>query len=137
MEAGNPIPSIIVVKNARTAIDKTFELVIKLKENVAKSITVDYNPFIVENNDGSAPQRKEVHLPKQTPTALGWNEGNINQYYVDGMTGAYPFAIDIPRLNWELVTEGVAIGSKNGEYPLFRNWADSFGGVNTDWYDHK
>ena len=137
LEAGNPIPSIIVVKNARTAIDKTFELVIKLKENVAKSITVDYNPFIVENNDGSAPQRKEVHLPKQTPTALGWNEGNINQYYVDGMTGAYPFAIDIPRLNWELVTEGVAIGSKNGEYPLFRNWADSFGGVNTDWYDHK
>ncbi len=137
LEAGNPIPSIIVVKNARTAIGKTFELVIKLKENVVKSITVDYNPFIVENNDGSAPQRKEVHLPKQTPTALGWNEGNINQYYVDGMTGAYPFAIDIPILNWELVTEGIAIGSKNGEYPTFRNWADSFGKTHTDWYNHK
>lgn len=138
LEAGNAVPSIIVTKNARTAIGKTFELVIKLKENTVKDMEgIEYNPFIVENNDGSAPQRKEVHLPKQTPTALGWNEGNINQYYVDGMTGAYPFAIDIPRLNWELVTEGVAIGSKDGEYPLFRNWADSFGGVNTDWYDHK
>ena len=53
------------------------------------------------------------------------------------MTGAYPFAIDIPVLNWEQVTESVAIGSKNGEYPTFRNWADSNGQTHTDWYNHK
>ena len=138
LEAGNAVPSIIVTKNARTAIGKTFELVIKLKENTVKDMEgIEYNPFIVENNDGSASKRKEVHLPKQTPTALGWNEGNINQYYVDGISGAYPFAIDIPVLNWKQVTESVAIGSKNGEYPTFRNWADSNGQTHTDWYNHK
>ncbi len=134
----NPNPSIIVATNARTAIGNTYTVLFTLKKNnTLDETTVDYNPFIVENNDGSAPQRKEVHLPKQTPTSLGWNEGNINQYYVDGWTGAYPFAIDIPKLNWELVTEGIAIGSKNGEYPTFRNWADSNGQTYTDWYNHK
>ena len=138
LEVNNPIPSIIVATNARAVIGKTFAMAITLKKNnTLDESKIVYNPFIVENNDGSASKRKEVHLPKQTPTALGWNEGNINQYYVDGMTGAYPFAIDIPVLNWEQVTESVAIGSKNGEYPTFRNWADSNGQTHTDWYNHK
>lgn len=137
LEVGNPVPSVIVATNARTAIGKTFELVIKLKQNNTLDIdNLEYNPFIVENNDGSAKGRYEVHLPKYTPTALGWNGTNINQYYVDGKNGLYPFAIDIPIWNWTLISESVAIGNE-GEYPNFINWAESNGVNNKDWYLYK
>ena len=51
-------------------------------------------------------------------------------YYID-RDGAYPFAIDIPMLNFIPVTETHNIDT---EYPYFKNWADSWGSKSTDWY---
>lgn len=136
-EAGNPNPSFIVTTNARAAIGQTYTLTLKLKaNNKFDKDKLVYNPFIVENSDGSASNRKEVHLPKYSPTALGLNDESINQYYVDGMNGLYPFAIDLPIKNWTLVTEQVTIGNAN-EYPFFINWAESKGVNHKDWYLHK
>lgn len=47
--------------------------------------------------------------------------------------GAYPFAIDIPILNFISVTEKKSIDT---EYPNFKAWADSKGEKYTDWYNN-
>ena len=52
--------------------------------------------------------------------------------YID-KEGAYPFAIDIPILNFISVTEKKSIDT---EYPNFKAWADSKGEKYTDWYNN-
>lgn len=135
-EAGNTLPSVIVCPNAREAVGtdtKTIE--IEFEDNKVKSFSfAQLNPFIVVNNDGSASGRTEVHLPKRSPTSLAaqlGEEGMINQYYVEGKEGNYPFAIDIPKKDFVPVTETVAI---DAEYPDFAGWVQSSGTSYVDWY---
>lgn len=54
-------------------------------------------------------------------------------YYIDRQ-GAYPFAIDIPILNFKSVTESHRIDS---EYPDFSKWAESKGTKYTNWYTNN
>ncbi len=79
--------------------------------------------------------RTEVHLPKHEATSLAdlsLAGTQKDAYYID-KEGAYPFAIDIPILNFISVTEKKSIDT---EYPNFKAWADSKGEKYTDWYNN-
>lgn len=98
----------------------------------------NYNPFVVVNYKEGMRLRREVHLPKMKPTS--WANASLvgtgdDAYYVD-KEGAFPFAIDIPVIGLEIVTEGESIGQPE-EYPYFAEWAQSYGKKHTDWYQMK
>ena len=138
-ETGNQWPSVIVCPDARQAKleGKKFLWNVKFVPEVVKpSVAIQklFNPFIVINNNGSASNRKEVHLPKFKTTSLGFSDLNINQYYVDGTTGTHSFAFDIPVHNYNVVTERVTIDE---EYPNFKLWVESNGKQHTNWFATK
>lgn len=138
-EAGNNVPSLIICSDARQAKaeDKKYLWEVKfVAETVKPSVAIQkfFNPFIVINNNGTASNRKEVHLPKYKTTSLGFSDLNINQYYVDGTTGKHSFAFDIPTHNYNVVTERVTIDE---EYPNFKLWVESNGKKYTDWFVTK
>ena len=92
-----------------------------------------YNPYIIVKYAAGQQNRTEVHLPKYSPTSYADKSligSSKDVYYID-RDGAYPFAIDIPMLNFIPVTETHNIDT---EYPYFKNWADSWGSKSTDWY---
>lgn len=106
------------------------------QNSVDKSLLVPpYNPFIITNNAN----RKEVHLPKKTPTSLAdmsmfgkYDDESVpekNLYYVS--SDAYPFAIDIPTLNYKVPAEKQRI---DVVYPKFNNWVATQGAEDADWY---
>ena len=92
-----------------------------------------YNPYIIVKYAEGQRSRTEVHLPKHEATSfadLSLIGSGKDAYYVD-KAGAYPFAIDIPIVNFIPVTEKSSIDT---EYPYFKAWADSKGKEYTDWY---
>lgn len=137
-ETGNTAhPSMIVCSNVKNAQESVKTVTVEFGENEVTTFSAkQINPFIVVNGDGTAADRTEVHLPKYRPTALAapLGEGNINQYYIEGREGNYPFAIDIPVKGFEVVTETVAIDK---EYTDFSKWVESNGTSYTDWYLNK
>lgn len=109
-------------------ITRTFEKATFNKENLKI-----YNPYIIVKYAAGQQNRTEVHLPKYSPTSYADKSligSSKDVYYID-RDGAYPFAIDIPMLNFIPVTETHNIDT---EYPYFKNWADSWGSKSTDWY---
>lgn len=66
-----------------------------------------YNPYIIVKYAEGQKGRTEVHLPKHEATSLAdlsLAGTQKDAYYID-KEGAYPFAIDIPILNFISVTE--------------------------------
>lgn len=132
---------IIVFPNTKAIAEqnKTFSVVREFNTPLNKvTYKKNYNPFIVIDYKDGAKNRTEVHLPKHA--ASSWANSVLNgtaddAYYVH-KEGQFPFAIDLPVINLEQVTERMPIGSEN-EYPKFTKWAESFGKENTDWYLFK
>ena len=130
----------IFFDNIRQSVGKTLKLVREFSNDVDK-LTYDdsFNPFIVISYEPGVKNRKEVHLPNNTPSP--WiNQDLIGQgqdmYFLD-KGGKYSFAIELFDVtNWEVVTENSIIGSAN-EYPEYINWVESFGQNNKDWYKYK
>ena len=133
----NETSSIIVFPSVKQAvkgkvgtctITRTFEKASFEKENLK-----GYNPYIIVKYAAGQEGRTEVHLPKYAPTSyadmslIGSGE---DAYYID-REGVYPFAIDIPMLDFIPVTETHNIDT---EYPYFKEWAVSKGSKYTDWY---
>jgi LruC domain-containing protein len=130
----------ILFSDARKEIGKTFTVTRTFYEGSYPSYASyqrDYNPFIVSAYTAGMKDRTEIHLPKSAATSWASAEtGGENAFYVD-KTGVYPFSIDIYQVvGLEQVTEMKMIGSE-GEYPLFKGWAQSKGVENTDWYLYK
>lgn len=102
-----------------------------------------FNPFIIVNKEKSwlEQDRIEVHLPKYAPTSKGnsslFNTGDDassgSNYYV--REGNYPFAINLLGVSSDFVVpeEQKAV---DVTYPDFKDWVDSDGGKNKDWYLH-
>lgn len=131
--------SIILFPNAKTAVTagKTYTVTRTFGANntFSKDDLKDYNPYIIVNYVVGQRQRTEVHLPKHNATSFADAAligSKDDAYYID-RKGNYPFAIDIPKLNFIPVTETKRIDS---EYPDFSKWAESKGTSYTDWYDN-
>lgn len=145
-EAGQNLPTYIVFSNAKAAVQAGGSYTItrefgthplKYATTDAATIMAQYNPFILPQYEKGNQSRREVHLPKYKGTGFADESlaGTANDaYYVD-RTGAYPFAIHLPIINFRPATEKIRIDSDD-EYPAFRKWADSFGSEAQDWYLH-
>jgi LruC domain-containing protein len=128
--------SVIFFENSKQAIGKTYTLVREFADaTLAKKDLKSLNPFIIVNYEAGNTKRVEVHLPKHVATAFADSSLNYtadDAYYIK-KDGKYPFAIDLPVVNFKVVTESLRIDSAS-EYPDFRAWADSNGATNGDWY---
>lgn len=132
----NETSSVIVFPDVKQNINQTYTIIRTFDTNSTfkKEDLKQYNPYIIVKYDGNS-KRTEVHLPKYSATSMadialiGSEE---DAYYID-RAGSYPFAIDIPKLNFKTVTETHRIDS---EYPEFAKWAESKGTKHTDWYNN-
>lgn len=127
--------SIIVCPNVKQAIQKVYTITREFTGgSFNKKDLKSYNPYIIVKYAEGQKGRTEVHLPKHEATSLAdlsLAGTQKDAYYID-KEGAYPFAIDIPILNFISVTEKKSIDT---EYPNFKAWADSKGEKYTDWYN--
>ena len=133
--------SFIVFADARMVagqefvITRTFDMGTTFNKDELKA----YNPFILPGYVAGSKSRAEVHLPKHPGTAYADPSlvgRGADAYYID-REGKYPFAIDIPTLDFVLVTENKTIGSAN-EYPRFNDWVENGCGEKyRDWYLNK
>lgn len=128
--------SIIVCPNVKQAIQKVYTITREFTgSSFNKKDLKSYNPYIIVKYAEGQKGRTEVHLPKHEATSLAdlsLAGTQKDAYYID-KEGAYPFAIDIPILNFISVTEKKSIDT---EYPNFKAWADSKGEKYTDWYNN-
>ncbi len=131
--------SIIVFPNAKTVQKQSYQIIREFgaKEAFKKEDLLfhTYNPYIIVNYAEGEANRIEVHLPKHKATSMADQDkigSKDDAYYIDRQ-GAYPFAIDIPILNFKTVAESHHIDS---EYPNFSKWAESKGAKYTDWYNN-
>lgn len=130
--------SIVVFPNARSVQGQTYQIV---REFTKRTISKDelqqhpYNPYIIVNYVSGEKNRTEVHLPKHKATSMADQDkiGSQKDAYYINREGAYPFAIDIPVLNFVTVKEKYPIDT---EYPGFSVWATSKGEKAQDWYMH-
>ncbi|MDD6210777.1 MAG: LruC domain-containing protein [Bacteroidales bacterium] len=125
--------SIVINQSAKTLKSVTVTREIEGTMN-KDEFKLDFDPYIIVGGY-STKDRIEVHLPKKTPTSYANNHLNYTKdeaYYMK-VDGSYPFAIDIPVLNFNLATETIKIDDDT-QYPKFRSWADSYGKNDTDWY---
>lgn len=133
----NTTSSIIVTDNVKVSLLKTFTVTrdFSSSQGFNKKDLKAYNPYIIVKYLPGQQNRTEVHLPKHKATSLvdpALIGSKKDVYYVD-REGGYPFAIDIPKWSFKIVTETKRIDS---EYPDFTKWADSKGEKYKDWYDH-
>lgn len=128
--------SIIICPNVRQAIDKVYKITREFNNNDSfnKKDLKLYNPYIIVKYVEGQKNRTEVHLPKYEATSLADLSlvGTSEDAYYINKEGAYPFAIDIPFVNFIPVTEKKSIDT---EYPNFKAWADSKGKQYKDWYN--
>lgn len=126
--------SIIVCPNVKQAAKKVYTVTREFASgSFNKKDFKSYNPYIIVKYAEGQRSRTEVHLPKHEATSfadLSLIGSGKDAYYVD-KAGAYPFAIDIPIVNFIPVTEKSSIDT---EYLYFKAWADSKGKEYTDWY---
>lgn len=125
--------SIIVMPNAKLNIGKKYVVTREFNGSFRKNELVAYNPYIIVNYSQGKQSRTEVHLPKHKATDFADMSliGSSDDAYFIKRDGEYPFAIDIPILNFTPVTERRSIDI---EYPGFATWADSKGQQCKDWY---
>ncbi len=133
------------VKNG--AITITLEINGLTLEDMQKDLHF-YNPFIrvSPNKEGKNPIQ-EIHLTNYPPTDLADltyfgrykdhssldEEGNpIGPYYYVS-EDEYPFAIDLPIMDYKVPTEAMRIDLF---YPKFKNWVKTKGQEDADWYKH-
>lgn len=131
--------SIVLFANAKTAVAGKGSYVVtrEFEESAMfpKKELKSYNPYIIVNYAAGAVGRTEVHLPKQSSTSLANSDLDFSTehpYFID-KDGKYPFAIDLPILNFTVATESFRIDNEN-EYPSFATWVGSDGQSNKDWY---
>ena len=100
--------SIIVCPNVKQAIQKVYTITREFTGgSFNKKDLKSYNLYIIVKYARRAKGRTEVHLPKHEATSLvdlSLAGTQRDAYYID-KEGAYPFAIDIPILNFISVTE--------------------------------
>lgn len=154
LEQPQEMAVIILYEDIRDAVNKNVGPVtvkIELEKGAASLDRVTrkslYNPFICVNTEGFGPGvfRKEVHLTNYRPTLLanltyfGTKDDRstvdevgkpIGPYYY-GTADFYPFAIDLPIVDYRIPDEKVKIDEF---YPYFAGWAASSGKENKDWY---
>lgn len=99
------------------------------------------NPFIVPDYASATQQEKgkryEIHLPGHIAT--DWADKSLintadDWCYID-KNGQYPFAIDLPVINWQVNLNELKSIDKIA-YPDFKTWADSNGEKETEWYNN-
>ena len=104
--------SIIVCPNVKQAIQKVYTITREFTGgSFNKKDLKSYNPYIIVKYAEGQKGRTEVHLPKHEATSLAdlsLAGTQKDAYYID-KEGAYPFAIDIPILNFISVTEKKSI----------------------------
>lgn len=142
-ENGQNHPTYLIFENAKEAVagQKSYTVTREFATPLdfygidAATLVSLYNPFIVPNYREGDRNRVEVHLPKREATDFADKSliGTKNEAYYLDRDGAYPFAIQIPIVGFQVVSEKVSI---DREYPNFRIWADSWGEKDTDWYLH-
>lgn len=151
MESGQTYATFILFDDmAVVAMNEPITVTMKVKGLTAESMQDPqfYNPFIRvnPNKDGKNPIQ-EVHLTNYPPTDLADRtyfgrykdhssldeDGNPigPNYYVSD--DDYPFAIDLPIMDYTVPTEAMKIDTF---YPKFGKWAKSKGQEDTDWYLH-
>lgn len=131
------VHSIVVYADNAQSLNKTFTIKRTFNGELKKEDIKAYNPYIIVHYQAGASNRQEVHLPKMLPTDRADKSLNYtgdDAYYID-KGGKYPFAMDVPVLNFTPVTERSRIGSA-GEYPGFNHWVNGESGYES-WYLNK
>lgn len=133
--------SFILFPNAQLEAGKEFVITRTFATPFDRDALLPYNPFIIVNYVAGNTQRAEVHLPKKPATSYAdpaLSGTQADAYYVD-RDGKHPFAIDVPTMNFELVSERSAIGAQ-GEYRQFTPWVESGCDPKSEyagWYKYK
>lgn len=85
-----------------------------------------FNPFVTVQNSGY-----EVHLSKMKPSANAKKDG-LDEWALQYATkGNYPYAMNIPILDYQVVEETQPIDKF---YPKYTEWVE--GNHNIDWYNY-
>lgn len=122
-------------------VEMEFADPIPVKEFNKEKAHAPYNPFIVSKGKNSY-ERVEVHLPMYAPTVkhnmemLGTfddrSDAGLNRYYVS--EEMYPFALHIYGDN-EFINKEETVRIDR-VYPKYKNWVESNGREDTDWYKY-
>lgn len=100
----------------------------------------DINPFIINQSTGPAytsNNRIEIHLPNHDVTSKGRRDTETASPWFISRAKRYPYALEIPGIDWVPCANGVRIGSRSGAYPQYNSWVESGGTQNADWYKSK
>lgn len=143
LEPGQSHPTILLFDNAKDVIGKTITVTIEVNDLKESSVIPPYNPFIyIESDLGRG---KELHLPKYLPTdkmdmsILGtihdvYRPEDGLYYIVSRWNNQFPFALNLVGVNdFPMPVEGQRIDKA---YPRFKDWVNSGGKNNKDWYKH-
>lgn len=144
LEPGQSHPTILLFDNAKDVIGKTITVTIEVNDLKESSIIPPYNPFIyIESDLGRG---KELHLPKYLPTdkmdmsILGtihdvYRPEDGLYYIVSRWNNQFPFALNLVGVNdFPMPVEGQRIDKA---YPRFKDWVNSGGKNNKDWYKYR
>lgn len=152
MESGQEKVTLILFDDMeQVVINEPITVTIKAKGLKPETIQGNlhfYNPFIrvSPNKEGKNPIQ-EIHLTNYPPTALADltyfgrykdhssldEDGNLIGPYYYVSEDEYPFAIDLPIMDYKVPTEAMRI---NLFYPKFGNWVKTKGQEDADWYNH-
>ena len=125
---------IIVAGNTLNMTGQTVSLSITLDNPVERALLgpVPFNPFLIVNGDRS----REVHLADMEPTSKASQLGEGDDYSDPSSNRFYktktnlPWALNIYE-NFNAPPEGTPITL---QYPRFKNWANSGGNQDQDWF---
>ncbi len=110
----------IVLYNDRSEMLSAYSVEIELAAPVNKDeLKAPFNPFIFIGERGNG---REVHLTKMKATAKA-DQSGLDEYVKNYITRTnFPFAMDVPVLDFRQVTEKVRIDQ---EYPDFLRWIEN------------
>lgn len=127
---------VYVCGNVSAKLGETISLVIDFAtpQDVADLGIVPFNSFLIVNGD----RGREVHLPDLSPTSKATDLGTIDDYS-DANNDRYyktkknlPWALNVFD-NFVPPSEQTSIISA---YPKFKNWANSGGTIELEWYNN-
>ncbi|MDR0969424.1 MAG: LruC domain-containing protein [Lentimicrobiaceae bacterium] len=149
-ETGQSKQTIILFEDVHEVIPtfkKPYKITTTFVTDAVSDIQPPYNPFIFVNNPdpyvapGNNGRNHEIHLTNFPPTDLGNtlpfgladDKSNIEDdlYYISEFK--YPFAMDLPYINFRIVKETVNISDA---YRYYDGWVESNGEENKDWYEY-
>ncbi|MCD8182331.1 MAG: LruC domain-containing protein [Bacteroides sp.] len=144
LEPGQSHPTIILFDDLSEALlGKTIKVTAELSDVSSANIVPPYNPFIFTHSEEG--RGKEVHLPMYPPTdkadlslfgtGRDGSRPEEEMYYVTAVwCNQYPYALNMIKVkDFPIPEEGVRI---DVSYPKFRNWVESKGTEDKDWYKH-